>query len=204
MSAAAIIARAQAEGVRLWVEGEQVRVRAARPPAPDLLAALRAQRDDVLRLLTANAAPPPPRDAWGLTDAEKADGAARVLGTAAPAPPPPPTEPAPMDHDAGERAAMVAHYGAAAPSAYRPDRPDELRDGLSRGFHAHRHVWSSLPFGAERRGAFDEARRQPGACPTCASHRWWHLKDEPATALRCSTCHPPDHLETDDVEIITT
>ena len=43
-----------------------------------------------------------------------------------------------MDHDAADRAAMVAHYaeeGAARP--YQPGDPDALRDGLAEGFRRH-------------------------------------------------------------------
>ncbi|BDG74085.1 hypothetical protein [Roseomonas fluvialis] len=203
MSAAALIARAAAEGVSLSVEGGQVRVRAARPPADDLLAALRAERDGVLRLLSA---PPPPalpalpeRDAWGLSEAEKAEAVARLFRAKRTA------EPEAMDHDAAERAARAAHYaeeGAARP--YQPGDVDPLRDGLHRGFHAHRAAWNALPAGPERGRAFAAVRREPGACPTCAGRRWWCEVGEPDTARRCTTCHPPDHLSPNAIHEVTT
>lgn len=54
MSAAAIIARAQAASVSLWAEGDKLRWRAPAPPPPDLrevLALLRAHKGVVLRAL---------------------------------------------------------------------------------------------------------------------------------------------------------
>ena len=137
----------------------------------------------------------PPRDAWGLTEAEKAEGAARISEMPQPA----------ADHDAGERAAVAAHY-AEPPAEGRPPavRPDPLRDGLFRGFHAHRPAWDAMPHGAERGLAFAEARQQPGACATCAARRRWCEVGEPDAALRCTTCHPPDHLPPEAVREVTT
>lgn len=46
---------------------------------------------------------------------------------------------APDDDLAEEHAAMTAFYAApASPDPYQPGDPDPLRDGLHRGFHAHR------------------------------------------------------------------
>jgi hypothetical protein len=82
MSAAAAIARAEAAGLRLYLGPDgQVKMQAAAPPPPDVLADLRRWRDDVTHLLAARAAvadppaeapaapapahaPPPGPDAW--------------------------------------------------------------------------------------------------------------------------------------------
>jgi hypothetical protein len=127
VTTAALLAEATQHGVHLWVEGGQVRVRAARTPSPDLLACLRANRDEVKRLLT--------------------EAAATRLPCAA---------------------------------------------------------WSDMPFGPERGRAFAEARRQPGACRTCAGRMRWCGASEPDTALRCATCHPPDHLPAASVREVVT
>lgn len=109
----------------------------------------------------------------------------------------------PMDHDAAEQAAMAAHYAEpGTPLAYVPETPDLLRDGLVRGFHSHRAAWDALPCGADRGRAFAEVRREPGACPNCAGRRWWCEAGEPDTALRCTTCHPCDHLPADAVRLV--
>lgn len=132
---------------------------------------------------------------------DRVRGQAGEAGEVQPASP----DPAPMDHDAGERAAMVAHYAAEGEEQpYRPWDPDPLRDGLHRGFHAHRRLWESLPCGADRGRAFAEVRREPGACPICAGKRWWCEVREPDTARRCATCHPPDHLPADAVRVMQT
>jgi hypothetical protein len=139
------------------------------------------------------------RDPWGLSEADKAQAAARLSRVGERA------QPAPMDHDAGERTAMAAHYAEeAAAQPYQPRGPDPLRDGLHRGFHAHRAAWEALPPGPERGRAFAEVRREPGACPTCAGLRWWCEVGEPVTARRCTTCHPPDHLPTNAIHEVTT
>jgi hypothetical protein len=82
VSAAAAIARAEAAGLRLYLGPDgQVKMQAAAPPPPDVLADLRRWRDDVTHLLAARAAvadppaeapaapapahaPPPGPDAW--------------------------------------------------------------------------------------------------------------------------------------------
>lgn len=144
------------------------------------------------------------RDGWGLSEADRADAMARLAIAIPPAAGEAPDDPEPMDHDAGERAAMAAHYAEpAAPQAYAANSPDPLRDGLARGFHNHRAAWEALPCGAERGRAFAEVRREPGACTNCAGRRWWCEAGETDTELRCTTCHPPIHLPPDAVHEVT-
>ncbi len=50
--------------------------------------------------------------------------------------------------------------------------------------------WRQLPFGPERGVAFALARQQPGACRTCAGHRWWRHPDGTPC---CTVCHPAPH-----------
>ncbi len=58
MSARAAIAQAEAAGVHLRLDADgQVRLSAAAPPPPDLLAELRRHRDEVARLLAAERRP---------------------------------------------------------------------------------------------------------------------------------------------------
>lgn len=110
-----------------------------------------------------------------------------------------------IDHDAAEQAAMVVLYAEEGGStAYDPSRPDEIRDGLYRGFHAHRPTWDALPYGPDRGAAFADARVDPGACPTCAGRRWWRHAADAAGALTCATCHPADHLPAEAVQEVVT
>lgn len=57
----------------------------------------------------------------------------------------------------------------------------------------HSDAWRDLPFGRERGRAFNDARRELGACRCCAGRRWWTEATVP-TGWRCVECHPPDHL----------
>jgi hypothetical protein len=171
MSAAALMARAEAVGMRLRLDGDRVRFTAPKDPPADLLADLRENREAVRLALAARAAPPAKAaDAWGLTEGERAAALAR-LETPAMGPAPAPWTATPMP-------------------LRTPPRPAEH--------------WSRMPYGSERGRAFAQARRQPGACPTCAGRRWWCEVGEPDAGRRCNTCHPPDHLKPEDLETITT
>ena len=99
VSAAALIARAEAAGMRLRLEGERVRFTAPAEPPPDLLADLRQHREAVRAALAARATPSREhRDAWGMSHAERVAALARLEAAepvdAAPAPPEPPPPPA--------------------------------------------------------------------------------------------------------------
>lgn len=108
-------------------------------------------------------------------------------------------EPAPLDHDAGEAAAMVAFYaaeGAARP--YQPGAPDPLRDGLLLGALQRPPAWSDpslIP--------------PPGAWCSCCGRfdrkggRWWTAAPEP-DGWACVTCHPPLHLKPEAIKVVTT
>ncbi len=110
MSAANAIARAEAAGVRLWLDGSAVRMEAAAPPPADLLTELRTHRADVTRLLAEQ-------------DNLARYGDAVPLGFAAP--------PVALEHDAVEAEAMADFYAMPpALAAYEPTDPDPLRDGL--------------------------------------------------------------------------
>lgn len=114
MSAALeLLNRAEQAGVWLDLVHGQVRLRAAGPPPPDLVQALRDHRDEIV---------------VALRSAVLADVAADALAALS-APDP--------DLDA-ERAVMAAHYateGEADP--YTPVKPDPLRDGLLAGHRIH-------------------------------------------------------------------
>jgi hypothetical protein len=108
VSAARAIARAEAAGLRLWLDAGAVRMEAASPPPPDLLAELRTHREDVAHLLTLRAAVA--RGGNALPDAP----------TAPPA--------APNDDGDDEGAVMAAHYGA--PAGPDMPQPDPMLRGL--------------------------------------------------------------------------
>jgi hypothetical protein len=61
MNAAAVaVVRAEAAGIRLWLDGLKVRMEASAPPSPNVLTELRAHREEVFRLLAERAAAPDP------------------------------------------------------------------------------------------------------------------------------------------------
>jgi hypothetical protein len=79
----------------------------------------------------------PAFDPWAVLARLRGDAEpfSRVSGISGKPHPPPAA-----DHDAAEQAALAAHYAAPPDAAYQPDAPDLLRDGLLRGFHAHRRA----------------------------------------------------------------
>ena len=121
VSAAALIARAEAAGMRLRLEGERVRFTAPAEPPPDLLADLRQHREAVRAALAARATPSREhRDAWGMSDADHAAALARLEAAepvaATPALPEPPPSPAlpwwQMDYGAERGRAFVGAKAA--------------------------------------------------------------------------------------------
>jgi len=156
MSAAAALARAEAAGVRFRLApGGGVRMEAAAPPPPDVLADLRRWREDVAALLAARkgqaarpAAPPAPAAWWRLPYGEargRAFAEARAMPGACPccagrrwwreadeAPPgrcmachPPPP-------------GLPLTVTETRAGTYRPGDPEPLRDGLLCGARDHR------------------------------------------------------------------
>lgn len=139
----------------------------------------------------------PSRDAWGLTETERAEGLVRLLGAT-------PAAPA-MDHDEGEQAARIAFYrGELNSTPYAPGDPDPLRDGLHRGFHAHRPASRAPPVMEDAPAPAAVPRQQPRGCSICGSRRRWCRTGEPLTELRCWTCHPPDHLQPNQIHEVST
>jgi hypothetical protein len=133
MTAAAVLARARAAGVRLRLRPDGgLRVEADAPPSDALLGELREWRDDIVRLLAAQ-------------DRRSGPGT---------------SEPGVLvgNDDDPEREAMAQHY-AAEPSAqpYRPDTPDQLRDGLLASYRRHSARLAARAEGKQPCGL----RRQP-------------------------------------------
>ena len=119
---AALLARAAEAGLSLWLEENKVRWRAPRPPAPDLLADLRANRDAVSAALAAEEVSRRRRDVYeeraaimefdgtmARSEAE-ARACAGAPGKGFPQPQPPPKQ---RDQD------RTAPYDAADPPAAR-------------------------------------------------------------------------------------
>ena len=159
MSAAAVLARAEAAGVRLTLDAGRVRMKSERPPPPDVVTELRQYRDDVAHLLALRAA-----------GAEEAGHDA--MRAANPAPPH-----AEASDNAGEAAALAAHYAAPAdPGAYQPTDPDPLRDGLLSAAMKRPPAWADN-MAEPSRGA---------VCSCCGGRRWWGDR----LGWRCATCHP--------------
>jgi hypothetical protein len=96
----------------------------------------------------------------------------------------------PGEHDEAERAAMLAHYSAPASGRpYRPDTPDQLRDGLLLVSRMRPSSWTDPT--PPTRGSW---------CAYCgnpqAGGRWWrprHPRGDglaPGPGWRCLTCRP--------------
>ncbi len=193
MSAAAALARAEAAGVRFRLApGGGVRMEAAAPPPPDVLADLRRWREDVARVLAERAA--------SLSVA--AEAGAR-------------TDSAPDPDEAAERAAMADHHAAApADCPWRPGDRDSLRDGLLAGWRASRsgrlaaialRLEAARPrwaWGVREMDwrAWQTAAQEAAALPSVEWSSWRAKVGTAATAWpqrgttdRNSLAHPGDH-----------
>ena len=160
MSAAAVLARAEAAGVRFTLDAGRVRMKSDRPPPPDVVTDLRQYRDDVAHLLALRA---------GVTEAARQGDPARGES--------PTTPRANAADDAGEAAALAAHYAAPVdPQAYQPTDPDPLRDGLRGAAMRRPPAWADN-LAEPSRGA---------VCACCAGRRWWGDR----LGWRCAICHP--------------
>jgi hypothetical protein len=166
MSAAAVLARAEAAGVRLRLTaGGTVEVEADAPPPAALLDELRQWRDQIADLLAERDIPSEP----GASDPG-------VVWN---------------DH---EREAMVAHYSApASDRPYRPTDPDPYRDGLRVAALMRPPSWSgSTP--PPPKGAWCSCCGRSN--PKAGGRWWQprHPRKD-GTGLgqgwRCWRCHPP-------------
>ena len=160
MSAAAVLARAEAAGVRFSLDAGRVRMESDRPPPPDVVTDLRQYRDDVAHLLALREAI---AGAAGQRDPARGGSAATLRADAV--------------NDAAETAALAAHYAAPAdPHAYQPTEPDPLQDGLLIAAMRRPPAWADN-MAEPSRGA---------VCACCTGRRWWADR----LGWRCAICHP--------------
>jgi hypothetical protein len=85
MSAAAILRAAGAAGVRIMLNGDRLKLDASAPPPPELLAALREHKAELLRLLQSPAAPSLTGEITDVRDVRNATRAAIPEASATPA-----------------------------------------------------------------------------------------------------------------------
>jgi hypothetical protein len=205
MTAAAVLARAKAAGLRLRLRPDgRVRVEADAPPPHDLLEELRRYRDELAALLAEREKRPgretPPAAALGAVEVEAAPApeaaatevlAERLLrlaiaGAAALAEPDPALD---------EERAVIAEVRAAEATGALPVKPEA----------DHRRHLAGLERSAlQRPPSWEGSAPPPGAwCSCCSRHkpeaggRWWRPRQPRTDALaagpgwHCWACHPP-------------
>jgi hypothetical protein len=168
MTAAAVLARAQAAGLRLQVTRDgKVKVQADGPPPDALLDELREWRDDIARLLTAQ-------------------GRRSEPGTSFPD--------VLVGNDGDPERQALAQRCAAPPSPrpYLPSDRDDYRDGLRISALMRPSAWPDPA--PPPRGAWCSCC---GRSNPKAGGRWWQPRHPRTDGLglgpgwRCMTCHPP-------------
>jgi hypothetical protein len=183
VSAAAALARAEAAGIRLRLRPNGgVRMEAAVPPPPDVLADLRRWREDVAHLLAVREglAAGPRKDPEAAADGHRGHRRHRHS---------PADDAAGMAHEVDE---MQAFHDAEAAGAYPVLPAAEHRAataGLMRAALMRPPAWADTT-----------ARPAPGAWCGCCGRaernggRWWQEAAGPR-GWRCMTCYPPpSHL----------
>jgi hypothetical protein len=168
MTAAAALARAQAAGLTLTVDGDRLRWRGPQPSA-ELLATLRAHKPELLALLAANDAP-------AATPGRAASGALVLQ----------PAIPEQAKAERADREAIAEVDGGASPARWK--LADHMR---------HAEVLRQIQRAALMRPpSWPDTGTPPtlGAfCSCCGGRRWWRERGQPR-GWRCATCHPADHL----------
>jgi hypothetical protein len=96
-----------------------------------------------------------------------------------------------------ERKAIQAEPPLPAPGTPDCDRLDRLNREAAAGY-----LRAALQRPPSWSGA-DAIPSQGAFCSCCGGQRWWTEMREPQ-GWRCGACHPPDHLEADQVRTVNT
>ena len=198
MSAEAVIARAEAAGVRLRLDADgSINMEADAPPSPELLAELRARRDEIRAVLIAVAELPPD---WLAAMRRRAEaGRARIeqhygFEVAVFEP----TADEPDDAPGLIASALPTAITIAEAAAAGPHLRDEAaeREAIRRQGNWRPPAWAET----------EEAPRPGDRCGICRGQRWWRPARPrtdglaPGPGWRCAACRPvPPGCETAEV-----